>query len=270
MADEIQIDLELLKQTEFQEKLLAIACKAGAAIMEVYSQSNPDISIKSDNSPVTMADLAANDIIEESLAELTPGVLVVSEENLSHLKAVSCDSIYWLVDPLDGTREFIKKNGQFTVNIALIVKGEPAFGVVYVPVQDTCYWGGETIGAWRRTAGEVTEISVSTCNIPPRIVASPNYINDETNAFLNHFSDYKIHHAGSSVKICMVAEGSADFYPRFAPTNEWDTAAADAVLRGAGGVLAQFDGTPLRYCKEKTLNPNFIGANRKDPIFRSE
>ena len=116
----------------------------------------------------------------------------------------------------------------------------------------------------------MTEISVSTCNMPPRIVASPNYINDETNAFLNHFSDYKIHHAGSSVKICMIAEGSADFYPRFAPTNAWDPAAADAVLRGAGGVLAQFDGTPLRYCKEKTLNPNFIGANRKDPIFRSE
>lgn len=263
------VDIDVLAQPSFHTSLLTIAQQAGVAILDVYNSSDFCVEMKTDNSPVTKADLIANAIIEKGLAELTPDIPVISEENLKELGNVDCTCSYWLVDPLDGTKEFIKKNGQFTVNIALIIKGYPAFGVVYVPVKDVSYWGGDGIGAWRKTGDDVTAIKVASRNIPPRIVASSNYMNEETNAFLSQFGEYTLMQSGSSMKICMIAEGSADFYPRFAPTNEWDTAAADAVLRGAGGVLAQFDGTPLQYCKDKTLNPNFIGANRKDPILSS-
>ena len=255
-----EINSETLHDVAFHKALVDIALEAGAEIMTVYNSDDFCIETKDDDSPLTKADLAANAVIEKGLSDLTPKLPFVSEENLSQREGLKPGGMYWLVDPLDGTKEFIKRRGDFTVNIALIKGSDPIFGVVFAPAQGLIYWGGKDIGAWKFDGSVTTEISVCEMQIKPRIVASASHLNEDTKNFIDKYPSAELVHAGSSIKICMLADGRADLYPRLAPTCEWDTAAADAVLRGAGGMLFQIDGAPLIYSKSDVLNPSFIGA----------
>ena len=255
-----------LEDTAFHDALIKIAHDAGAKIMEIYAKDDFGIETKDDQSPVTLADLAANAVIEEKLAKISPETPLISEENVSQRDSISADETYWLIDPLDGTKEFIKRKGDFTVNIALIHDGIPIFGVVYAPAHDLTYWGGpgiggNEIGAWKDDGSQIVQVTVVEMREKIHIVASESHLNVETQEFIDRYPDAEIVQAGSSIKICMVADGRADLYPRLSPTCEWDTAAADAVLRGAGGMLYQTNGQPLLYGKLDVLNPYFIAAN---------
>ncbi|MGE4490046.1 MAG: 3'(2'),5'-bisphosphate nucleotidase CysQ [Kiritimatiellales bacterium] len=252
------------------------ALDAGRAILDIY-QRDFSVEYKDDHSPLTEADKAAHGIIFQALEKT--GLPVLSEES----KAVPYEdrkdwARFWLVDPLDGTKEFIRKNGEFTVNIALVENGRPVLGVVYAPVLQTLYCGMLDVergisNAWKaidcakKTIAELMESSVPlpTFDIPHstiRVVASRSHMNPETEAFiagLEAKGRVELVSSGSSLKLCMVAEGSADVYPRIAPTMEWDTAAAQAVVEAAGGTVVQYGSSdPLRYNKEKLLNPFFV------------
>jgi 3'(2'), 5'-bisphosphate nucleotidase len=247
--------------------VLVIACQAGEAIMQIYGEDDLGISAKEDNSPLTRADIAAHKIIEAGLSAMTPDIPILSEESVTvPWEERRQWERYWLVDPLDGTKEFIKRNGEFTVNIALIDHGEPVLGAVYVPTQDLLYCGLRDGGAWKIKAGEQERIVVR--KIEPgrkklRVVASRSHRGEALDAWLKkmeaRFPEVELCNMGSSLKICLVAEGSADVYPRFALTSEWDTAAAQAVLEAAGGKLLDLEGRPYRYnTKEDILNPYFM------------
>ena len=260
--------------------LAEIAHKAGAAILDVYERADHGIERKQDNSPLTAADMAAHHIIIDALHALTPELPVLSEESIPVPWAIRQQwSRYWLIDPLDGTKEFIKRNGEFTVNIALIDKGVPVLGVVYVPVLDVLYAGLQGEGAWKDVAGRRTRINAAKIVAGQkqlRIVASSNHHGVLLDAWLARvaavFSELELVSMGSSLKICLVAEGSADIYPRFAPTAEWDTAAAHAVLLAAGGKLMDDNFTEYHYNqKDDMLNPFFytVGDTEFDfSIFR--
>ncbi len=244
--------------------IIQAAQTAGDAIMAVY-QKDFEVYQKNDDSPLTEADLAAHRVIVDALQRLTPDLPILSEEseNAPWEERKTWDR-YWLVDPLDGTKEFVKKNGEFTVNIALIEQGEPIWGVVDAPALDCTYHGGTaTEGAWKTVAGKDTPISVSKAPEGAsgwRIVGSRSHQSETFKAFLNDFDAPEIKSMGSSLKICLIAEGEADLYPRLGPTSEWDTGAAHAVLLGAGGQLNVAEtGEPLRYNQEDSvLNPFFI------------
>lgn len=244
-----------------------LARQAGAAILG-YFRRDFVVDRKEDHSPVTEADRAADAIIAAGLREFTPEIPVITEEEVADGVAPSAvGTRFWLVDPLDGTREFINERDEFTVNIALIEAGEPVIGIVYLPVQDRLYIG--------RNPGPA---SLSEAGGPPRpiearqapagglsVVASRSHAKkDELKAFLEGFSVGEILVAGSSLKFCLIAEGKADLYPRLGTTMEWDTAAADAVLRAAGGHVRTLDGKPLKYGKPDFRNPHFTASGR-DP-----
>ncbi|SDG20976.1 3'(2'),5'-bisphosphate nucleotidase CysQ [Phytopseudomonas seleniipraecipitans] len=243
-------------------QLLPIARHAGDAIMAVYNGGPSDVYQKADNSPVTEADLAAHVVLAKALSSLSPTYPVVSEEDESSLAHRHNAGSFWLIDPLDGTKEFIARNGEFTVNIALIEQGRAVLGVVYAPAIDCMYWGGAGLGAFKVTATGTEAIRVSSedPNGICRVVASKSHLNVETRAFIHRLGSVSLVQAGSSLKFCRVAEGMADIYPRLAPTCEWDTAAAQAVLEGAGGVVLDQEGNPLRYGKPEVLNSCFIAA----------
>lgn len=235
-----------------------IARAAGAAITEIYNSDDFEVQLKGDDSPLTKADLAAHRVIVDGLSKLNEQYPVLSEESAD----ISWDKRqqwqrYWLVDPLDGTKEFIKRNGEFTVNIALIENGEPVMGVVYAPMLDAMYVGERGSGAFLnaqpiRVQEEMPDIL--------RVVGSRSHPSAETVQWLEGLGKpYELVPMGSSLKICLVAEGKADLYPRLGPTSEWDTAAAHAVLNAAGGSMTTLDGSPLLYNqKESLLNPHFI------------
>lgn len=246
---------------------ISAAREAGAEILKIYHHPESDfgIQMKADNSPLTLADKAAHRCILSRLEPL--GIPVLSEEGI-HLPYSQRKEWkrLWVVDPLDGTKEFIKKNGEFTVNIALIEDGVPVLGVVYVPVTDTLYYGMQSQGAWKQVgenpATPLTGKREATDGIF-RVVASRSHLNAETLAYVEEMR--RIHgqvemvSRGSSLKICMVAEGEADAYPRFAPTMEWDTAAGDAIARSVGKQVINVEtGTSLLYNKEELLNPWFL------------
>ena len=237
--------------------LLSAARLAGQAIMDIYTNSEHDTQLKDDRSPVTAADLAAHRVLVAALAGLLPDCPVVSEEDSDSQRYRQATGRFWLIDPLDGTKEFLARNGEFTVNIALISQGRSVLGVVLAPASNRLYWGGPDLGAWREQAGAAQAIQVQpgTCC---RVVASKSHLNAETQAFIDRLGVVKLVQAGSSLKLCRIAEGAADIYPRLAPTCEWDTAAAQAVLEGAGGVVLNELGQPLRYGKPDVLNPGFI------------
>lgn len=242
--------------------VLQIAEEAGAAILRVYN-GDIEVTIKADDSPLTQADQASHQIIEKALQSLTPEWPVVSEESDASVKAQRTTfPIYWLVDPLDGTKEFIKRNGEFTVNIALIQNGEPVFGVVGVPVQNKTYWGGKEYGCQLKDDGELQQLSLANHVKPSvlRVVGSRSHISPETQDYLEQLGDCEMVSVGSSLKFCLLAEGKADLYPRLGPTCEWDTAAAQAVLEGAGGTVKTLEGNPLSYSKEDILNPWFVAS----------
>ncbi|HEU4653255.1 MAG TPA: 3'(2'),5'-bisphosphate nucleotidase CysQ [Steroidobacteraceae bacterium] len=237
-----------------------IARRAGAAILDVYA-GHFQVTDKADQSPLTIADLRSHELITEGLRQLDPTIPVLSEEASSIAFEVrSTWNRYWLVDPLDGTREFVSRNGEFTVNIALIENHEAVAGIVYVPVTDTLYFGTRASGASRIVKnGAVERISVRSAQSPLRVVGSRSHRDPEFANLLPRLEPCELVSVGSSIKFCLVAEGKADFYPRFGPTSEWDTAAAQAVLEAAGGAVVTFDGAPLRYnTKASLLNPSFI------------
>ena len=249
------------------EPISALAIEAGGAILEVYA-TDFDVQSKEDSSPLTQADLASHQRIVAGLRDLTPEIPIISEE--SGLPAFSERTLwtrYWLIDPLDGTKEFVNRNGEFTVNIALIEDKRPVFGVVHVPVQRKTYIGCEGYGAERREDGATaTPIAVATASSKPvRVVGSRSHRGSSLDAFLDKLGEYKLVAMGSSLKFCTVAEGHADVYPRLGPTSEWDTAAAQAVVEQAGGKVLKLDGKPLSYNnKSEILNPWFVVIGPSD------
>jgi 3'(2'), 5'-bisphosphate nucleotidase len=245
-----------------------IARQAGREILEVYHGGEILATPKADASPLTVADLRAHRLIEDALEQLTPEIPVLSEEAAATPFAQRGGwQRYWLVDPLDGTKEFLSRNGQFTVNIALIDVHTPVLGVVHVPVSEVSYQGLPGIGAWRVVPGQQPcEIHVSVHSAaPPRVVGSRSHRGDSLDAFLARLGAHELLAVGSSLKFCMVAEAAADVYPRLGPTSEWDTAAAHAVVLGAGGTVSALDGTQLRYnTRAELLNPYFVVFGPRD------
>lgn len=251
-----------MSDQEFLAPLLAIAERAGEQILAIYN-TDFEVAEKDDKSPLTQADLAAHREIVSGLGALTPGLPILSEESATvpwgerrHWER------YWLVDPLDGTREFVKKNGEFTVNIALIENHQAVIGVVHVPVSGTSYLGAQGVGAFKRERdGSQRAIKVQApAQQPPRVVASRSHRGPDVDTYLEKLGDHEVVSMGSSLKLCLVAEGKADVYPRLGPTSEWDTAAAHAVVNAAGGTVVEaVGGQPLRYnTKDTLLNPFFI------------
>lgn len=252
--------------------LLAIAQAAGAAILDIYQQDFA-VSAKADQSPLTAADLAAHRLIQHELTAQDPETPLLSEESASIPFAERQRwSRYWLVDPLDGTKEFIKRNGEFTVNIALIENHRPVLGIVHVPVSGVTYYGGLEMGAYRRDAdGATVAIRVrETLADPVRVVGSRSHAGPHLEAFLQALGVHELVSMGSSLKLCLVAEGAADLYPRFGPTSEWDTAAAHAVVLAAGGQVTDLQFNPLQYnTKDTLLNPHFLVFGRQDHAWQS-
>ncbi len=249
------------------DPVVALATEAGQAILEVYA-SDFDVQAKDDQSPLTQADMASQHIIVQGLNSLTPDLPILSEESgLPDFEERRKWNPYWLVDPLDGTREFVSRNGEFTVNIALIEDHQPVLGVVHVPVRHTTYAGCQGLGADKRVDGNAPQpIGVAmTSASPVRVVGSRSHRGTSLDRFLQNLGDFEMHPTGSSLKFCLVAEGEADVYPRLGPTSEWDTAAAQAVVEQAGGVVLELDGTPLSYNnKPDILNPHFLVAGPRD------
>ena len=253
------------------------ALRAGEKILSIYNDPASDFEIerKADNSPLTIADRKAHETIATILQE-TPFPLLSEEgKHMEYAKRKNWSTL-WIVDPLDGTKEFIKRNGEFTVNIALINKGVPILGVIYIPVKKSLYFSTETIGSYKITDIEYKE-TVDWSSIRTQgkklpflkkhkntiIVASRSHLSTETESFIENIKkqnkNIEIISSGSSIKICLVAEGTADIYPRFAPTMEWDTAAGHAIAKGAGKEIYQAgENVPLIYNKENLLNPWFI------------
>jgi 3'(2'), 5'-bisphosphate nucleotidase len=245
----------------WETDIKAIATEAGAAILDIYKQDF-DVVSKADDSPLTQADLASHRVITDALARLTPDIPLLSEESADiPFTERGRWGEYWLIDPLDGTKEFIKRNGEFTVNIALIRDHRPVLGVVHVPVSGVTYSGIVGAGARRSERGsDPRPISIRLPSAqPPVIVGSRSHANPELEGYLAGLGDYELVSMGSSLKFCLLAEGRADFYPRLGPTSEWDTAAAHAVVLAAGGQIVTLDGEPLRYnLKDSLLNPPFL------------
>jgi len=257
------------------KSLIDIAVKAGAEIIKIYN-SDYTVTYKDDQSPLTDADKASNRIIVDSLNAISDFPLISEEEKEVSYQTRKDYDAYWLIDPLDGTKEFVKRNGEFTVNIALIKAGVPLMGVVYAPVIETLYYASEEEGAFKcenvntdTTQVEILKNAIKLVNpkIPVKtkltIVASKSHLSQETQDFIDSmkqvYKEVELISKGSSLKLCMVAEGSANVYPRFAPTMEWDTAAGHAVCRIAGYQVNEYPvGTPLKYNKENLLNPWFI------------
>ncbi|MFM4830978.1 3'(2'),5'-bisphosphate nucleotidase CysQ [Aeromonas rivipollensis] len=241
-------------------ELEPIARAAGDAILTIYRQPFA-VEYKQDESPLTAADQGAHEVIVQALARLAPDIPVLSEESDAEtMQARLGWSRYWLVDPLDGTKEFVSRNGEFTVNIALIDHGRPVWGLVYAPVLDRLWYGGKGIGAWRVADGTHKAIQTRPHEAGQawRVVGSRNHLSQATLDYLAPLDEVELVSMGSSLKFCIIAEGGAELYPRLAPTCEWDTAAAQAVLEGAGGSVTQLDGTALAYNKPNILNPWFV------------
>lgn len=244
------------------EEIINIAKDASIEVMKIYEKDFA-IEYKDDNSPLTEADLIANEIICNSLKKLYPHIPILSEES----KIISYDerkswSYVWIIDPIDGTKEFVKKNGEFTINIALVHAHTPVLGVVYAPSVDLLYFAKKNSGAYMIKNNKTIKLPISRDDNKLYIVASKSHLNEETKNFIEDIKTTKekvVTSMGSSLKICMVAEGVADIYPRFAPTSEWDTCAAHAIVLEAGKVVVDaYEKKPLVYNKEDILNPFFI------------
>ncbi|PHN03165.1 3'(2'),5'-bisphosphate nucleotidase CysQ [Flavilitoribacter nigricans] len=254
----------MINWKDLAENVIEIAEAAGAAILDIYrNEADFNVEMKSDDSPLTKADRAANAVICEGLENLSQVFPIVSEEN----KAIPYEerkdfAYYWLVDPLDGTKEFIKRNGEFTVNIALVYEQQPVFGVVYAPVLEEMYWAIKGQGAWMRKGTTQQTLRANTFSMSDeglKVVCSRSHLNEGTQAFIDALNQPEKVSQGSSLKFLLMAKGAAHVYPRLGPTMEWDTGAAQIVLEEAGGkVIDEETKAPLRYNKENLLNPYFI------------
>ena len=242
-------------------EVLKIADAASEKVMSIY-MTDFKVNYKADESPITAADIASHNVIVEGLSNLSQDIPILSEEGAEipwserkHWQR------FWLIDPIDGTKDFTQRTDEFTVNIALIENGEPILGVVTAPALKEAYWGLRGEGAYKRdNTGHVQRISVAPPGEAKRVVASKNHLNEDTKAFIDKLGAHELVQAGSSLKFCKIAEGHADIYPRLAPTCEWDTGAAHAVLSAAGGKVETLEGKPLQYGKEDVLNPHFIAS----------
>lgn len=265
-----------MQQQDLIAELLLICQEASNQIMQIYQQDDLGVQAKQDKSPVTEADMAAHAVIAKGLSQLTPDIPQLSEEDVSpHDTERLSWNRFWCIDPLDGTKEFINRNGEFTINIALIENNRPTLGIIYVPVSGTAYWGGNQIGAWKK-ALNATPAQIRSRPLKEELVVTGSRRHGQTDHhdFLKPIESRFQHITnlgmGSSLKMCLIAEGLADFYPRLFPTCEWDTAAAQAIVEAAGGKLvdAHFL-APLRYNERETLiNPYFFVCG--DPQFPLE
>ncbi|EKT61575.1 3'(2'),5'-bisphosphate nucleotidase CysQ [Providencia sneebia] len=239
------------------EQIRQLALDAGSAIMEIYNAQEPiQVEHKSDNSPVTKADIAAHNVIAAGLARIAPDIPQLSEEAPPAWDERQAWQQYWLIDPLDGTKEFIQRNGDFTVNIALIRQGVPVMGVVYAPAKNLLYYAQDQ-QAWKEEGGRKQQIHPGDA-IPPVIAISRSHQDDELKDYLMELGDHETLVVGSSLKFCLVADGTAQIYPRFGPTNIWDTAAGHAIARAAGANVIDWNGKILDYTpRESFLNPGF-------------
>jgi 3'(2'), 5'-bisphosphate nucleotidase len=243
------------------DEVKRVARAASNSIMDIYGQDFA-IKLKNDGSPLTKADQSAHRIIQKGLAKLSPRLPVLSEESSEN---EVCDrrnwESYWLVDPLDGTKEFVKKNDEFTVNIALVEKNRATLGVIIAPALRVEYSGSIGLGAWCQHKNQA-KIKINTSllqNRPTRVMGSRSHQNTATENYIKALGDYDLKEIGSSIKTCYIADGQADVYPRFGPTSEWDTAASQAILESAGGGMIDLAGKPLRYnTKNDLLNPHFV------------
>ncbi len=251
------------------DKIGELAVEAGQRIMDIYA-SDYAVTHKEDHSPLTEADMAAHRIIEAGLQQITPGRLIISEES-EVFPDVADEEAFWLVDPLDGTKSFISRSGEFTVNIAYIVERIPIMGVVYVPATARLYGGVAGEGAFLEADGSRQEIR--TRSVPAEgleVMISSRHALPKTQAYLDELAQpvQRTIRASSSLKFCIVAEGRADLYPRFGPTMEWDTAAGQAVLEAAGGAVLMADGRPFRYAKPAFRNDYFIACGDSSALAR--
>jgi 3'(2'),5'-bisphosphate nucleotidase len=257
-----------ITQTELAT-LCHIAEAAGQEIMAVYREGGETWQ-KLDESPLTEADLRADRVIRQGLEEHFPGVFILSEESVSG--GVRTAGRFFLVDPLDGTREFLKRNGEFTVNIALVEDGVPVAGVVLAPALDELFYAAQGLGAWKRDATGARAMATSPYDgaRPLRVMGSRSHGGEALDAWLATLAtEHSFVAAGSSLKFCRIAEGLADVYPRLGPTSQWDTAAAQAVLECAGGAVTDWQGAPLGYGLERpVLNPHFLAVGRRELLGR--
>ena len=261
--------------SEWLRLALSASIEAGRAVLDVYEQDDPGVEYKSDQSPLTEADRAAHQVLQSALASTSIPVLSEEGKHMPFETRQSWDQL-WIVDPVDGTKEFIKRNGEFTVNVALVQHGRVAGGVVLAPALGYAYAGIVGQGAWRVDVGECRDLTFDDVwstrsalplddgtNRPYTIVASRSHMSSETEAYValakEQFGQVELVSKGSSLKLCMVAEGSADVYPRFAPTMEWDTAAGQAICEAAGcSVIDQDTGLPMQYNRKELLNAWFL------------
>lgn len=249
--------------------MINIIKKCNDEIMKIYN-TNFEKEYKDDNTPLTLADKISNNIICRELLNLNKiinlDILIISEEikNEPYDKRKNYE-LCWIVDPLDGTKEFIKKNGQFTVNIGLAKNGIPVFGIVSIPVTGEIYYGGENLGSYKiNKDNSIEKLIVGKNNNPIKIVVSNSHINKETNDFLKKFNNYESINVGSSIKLLLISENKADLYPRLGLTSEWDICASHAIVKYAGGYVLQYDNDEeLKYNKENLLNPYFIVCKEK-------
>ncbi|MEH7224459.1 3'(2'),5'-bisphosphate nucleotidase CysQ [Bacillus sp. JJ1566] len=271
--------IKLSEQNILLSKIIEYALSAGKRILEVYDSNHFEIELKGDQSPLTIADRESHRIIKEGLYKSYPTIPILSEEGDHPDYKVRKDWDYvWLVDPLDGTKEFIKRNGEFSVNIGLVKNQKPILGVIYVPVLDTLYFAKEGIGAYKLTnclslmkqcytdtewINQAYKLPLVENRDSTNIVVSRSHFSEETEEFIQkakeEFGFVKLIRSGSSLKMCLVAEGKVDLYPRFSPSMEWDTAAGEAIVKEAGGVVIQKDTyQTLQYNKEKLENPHHL------------
>ena len=244
---------------KFANDILAILRRAGNKVMEVYAEEDYQIKYKDGNSPLTKADSASHDLLVAELTKLTPKIPVVSEEDKTH--NVEAER-YWLVDPLDGTKEFIKRNGEFTVMAALMHNEHPVFGAIHAPDKNIDYYGGLGVDATKIEDNHEQTISVGKeIHDPLVLVASRSHSDKDSQAFMDRIGNHTLTNMGSSFKFGLVAEGAADAYVRYHPTMEWDTAAGHAIVEAAGGKLIGVDGSDFIYGKEGRKNPGFIVYN---------
>lgn len=249
-----------------------LARAAAADILDIYQSMTPEalaLQEKADRSPLTAADLAAHRRLVSGLRRLTPEVPILSEEAAEIPLAERARwARFWLLDPLDGTREFLSRNGEFTVNVALIERGRPVFGLVHVPVGGREYWGRPGVGAWRAANAQALAEPLHIARrsqVPVRVVGSRSHRGDSLDGFLARIGPHALVALGSSLKLCVLAEGEADVYPRLGPTSQWDIAAGQAVLEGAGGRVCTLEGATLTYeARGDFLNPFFVAFGPSD------
>ncbi len=264
-----------MKNNEELLKIINISLEAGRAILNIYN-GNVDVAYKDDKSPLTKADITSHKIITNSIKKITPNIPILSEEEFIDWSIRKKWKKYWLIDPLDGTKEFIKKNGEFTINIALIENNRPVLGVIYTPASNELFFSKKNLGSYKILANKklnkldnakkITINNKKTNKV--KIVGSRSHSNPILEKWVSkNFNNFEILQKGSSLKFCLIAEGFADIYPRFGPTSEWDIAAGHIILEEAGGKLKSIDNKEILYNeKENILNPNFFAHNNIDFI----